>query len=168
MRDIVRRTKEQLRQRLSEKEKAPERQARQPSTQPLQSVDGILKSAARLGTVAFMYWAAQTVGDLWSKAKREVEDEQRAARNERKAARDLEETKKRQDEQDTASIRRQISKDFVDRERKNLPTIPKSVRGRWEGHVFIPYDLPTPANSGKGSAKTQGKALPKAPKSTGG
>ena len=170
MRELLNRTKEKLRQRRTEKEPPPSSAAQNPKT--LQSVDGIMNSAARLGTLAFAIWAAKTVGELWNASKQALEDERRAERNKEKARRDLAETQKRSDEKDTESIRREISKDWVDRERKNLPPAPKSIRGHWEGHVFIPNEQPDKADREAGHAK--GKAAKPSnkakgtPKATGG
>lgn len=157
MRELLNRTKERLRVRRAENE-ASSSSVQSPKT--LQSVDGIMSSTARLGTLAFAVWAAKTVGELWKASKQAIEDEQRAARNEEKARRDLAETQKRSDEKDTAAIRRDIRKDWVERERKNLPPAPKSIRGHWEGHVFIPNEQP-----GKAAPGTSG-ARPKSPTKT--
>ncbi|HNN96714.1 MAG TPA: hypothetical protein PKI03_30805 [Pseudomonadota bacterium] len=158
MRELLNRTKERLRARRAEKDSPPSSAAQNPND--LQSVDGIMNSAARLGTLAFAVWAAKTVGEIWNAGKKELEDERRAARNEEKARRDLAETQKRSDEKDTAAIRRDIRKDWVERERKNLPPAPKSIRGHWEGHVFIPNEQP-----GKAAPGTSG-ARPKSPTKT--
>jgi len=170
MRELLNRTKERLRQRRTDKATPPSSAAQDSKT--LQSVDGIMNSAARLGTLAFALWAARTVGELWNASKQALEDERRAERNEEKARRDLAETQKRSDEKDTESIRRDIRKDWVDRERKNLPPAPKSIRGHWEGHVFIPNEQPDKAAQVGGRAKARAaKPSNKAkgtPKATGG
>lgn len=155
MRELLRRTKERLRTPRSDEERKPTPAAQNPKN--LESVSGIMQSAARLGTVALVYWAAKTVGDIWNQGKAELQDYEQAERNKRKASRDLAETKQRQDQKDTESIRRQIRQDFVDRERKNLPPAPKSIRGHWEGHVFIPNEQPDKKAQGKDKTK------PKAP-----
>ena len=153
MQELLNRTKEKLRQRRTEKESPPSSAAQNPKT--LQSVDGIMNSAARLGTLAFAIWAARTVGQLWNASKQAIEDERRAERNRDKARRDLAETQKRSDEKDTESIRREIRKDWIDRERKNLPPAPKSIRGHWEGHVFIPNEQPAKAAPEAGRAEAK-------------
>lgn len=157
MRELLNRTKEKLRSRRAEKDSPPNAAEQNPKT--LQSVDGIMNSAARLGTFAFAFWAAKTVGQLWNASKQAIEDERRAERNEEKARRDLAETKQRSDEKDTKAIRRQISEDWVNRERKNLPPAPKSIRGHWEGHVFIPNEQP--GKQAKGAGKSQSKPASK-------
>ena len=170
MRELLNRTKERLRPRRAENESPPKSAEQNPKT--LQSVDGIMNSAARLGTFAFAFWAAKTVSQLWNASKQAIEDERRAERNEEKARRDFAETQKRSDEKDTESIRRDIRKDWVDRERKNLPPAPKSIRGHWEGHVFIPNEQPDKAAQVGGRAKARAaKPSNKAkgtPKATGG
>ncbi len=170
MRELLNRTKERLRSRRAEKESPPNAAEHNPKT--LQSVDGIMNSAARLGTFAFAFWAAKTVGQLWNASKQAIEDERRAERNEEKARRDLAETQKRSDEKDTESIRRDIRKDWVERERKNLPPAPKSIRGHWEGHVFIPNEQPDKAAQDTGRARPRaakaGNKAKATPKATGG
>ena len=167
MRELVQRAKERLRSRQTSEEKGPAQGAQ--NTNTLESVNGLVKSATTLGTLAFTFWAVKTLGGLWNAAKQGIEDEQRAERNEEKARRDLAETKQRSDEKDTKAIRRQISEDWVNRERKNLPPAPKSIRGHWEGHVFIPNEQP--GKPAKGPSKSQPKPAtkPKTPaKATGG
>ena len=164
MRELVQRAKERLRPRENGEETAPAKGAH--NTNPLESVNGLMKSATTLGTFAFTFWAVKTLGGLWNAAKQGIEDEQRAERNEEKARRDLIETKQRSDEKDTKAIRRQISKDWVERERRNLPPAPKSIRGHWEGHVFIPNEQP--AKTAKAAGKSKPTAKPKTPaKATG-
>ena len=170
MRELLNRTKERLSQRRAEKESPPKSAEQDPKT--LQSVDGIMSSAARLGTIAFAIWAAKTVGTLWNASKQAIEDQRRAERNEEKARRDFVETQKRSDEKDTESIRQDIRKDWVDRERKNLPPAPKSIRGHWEGHVFIPNEQPGKAGQEVSRAKARpakaGNKVKATPKATGG
>jgi len=168
MRELVQRAKERLRPRQKGEESAPAKGAQ--NTNTLESVNGLVKSATTLGTFAFTFWAVKTLGGLWNAAKQGIEDEQRAERNEEKARRDLAETKQRSDDKDTKAIRRQISEDWVNRERKNLPPAPKSIRGHWEGHVFIPNEQPGKAAQEAGRAKARAakagnkaKATPKAP-----
>ena len=153
MRELLNRTKERLSQRRSGKASPPKSAEQDPKT--LQSVDGIMSSAARLGTIAFAIWAAKAVGTLWNASKQAIEDQRRAERNEEKARRDFAETQKRSDEKDTESIRREIRKDWIDRERKNLPPAPKSIRGHWEGHVFIPNEQPAKAAPEAGRAEAK-------------
>ena len=156
MRELLKQKKAQLQELLADRKSAGA--AKDPKT--LASVDGILNSAAKLGTGALVYWAAKSVGEIIRVAKQGIEDYERDARNGRKARQDLEETKKRQDEQDTEAIRQQVHKDLVDRAKKNLPPAPKSIRGHWEGHVFIPKEQP--AKAGKPAKPTKPKSAPKA------
>lgn len=167
MRELVQRTKQKLRARRESQDSRPALATQDPKT--LESVNGIMKSATTLGTLAFTLWAVKTLGGLWNAGKQELEDERRADRNKEKARRDLAETKQRQDEKDTQAIRRQISKDWVERERRNLPPAPKSIRGHWEGHVFIPNEKAgKPIQEGsKSKSKPAGQTKPSA-KATGG
>ena len=83
-------------------------------------------------------------------AKGEYDDMATAWRNEGKAFRDMQETLREQDEKDTADIRRQISDDWVERERSKVKLRPKSVRGHWEGNIFIPDEkIAQPGQPGK-------------------
>jgi hypothetical protein len=140
MKERFKDTRERLGQFLA-KGSTPDGKAAPPGRR-LESVDGILQSAATLGKVVFAYWAIQSARELWNSAKEGVKDAQRDARNEARATRDLADTKRRQDEKDTQEIEKGVGQDFIDRERKKLLPIPKSVRGHWEGHVFIPKDSP--------------------------
>lgn len=167
MRELVQRAKERLRPRQTGEETKPAKGAQ--NTNTLESVNGIMNSAKTLGAFAFTLWAVKTLGELWNAGKQEIEDERRAERNKEKARRDLVETKQRSDDKDTRAIRRQISKDWVDRERKNLPPAPKSIRGHWEGHVFIPNEQPGKPAQGAGKSQPKPAGKPKtSAKATGG
>lgn len=104
----------------------------------LNSADGILKSAATLGTLYLAYWAAKSIMSALQGAKGGLEDMASAWRNEGKASRDMQETLRRQEEKDTKQIRKNISDDWIERERSKVKLRPTSVRGHWEGNVFIP------------------------------
>ena len=113
------------------------------------SVDGVFKSVSTLATVFLAYWAGNKLLGALKTAKGEYDDIAAAWRNEGKAFRDMQETLRQQDEKDTADIRRKISDDWVERERSKVKLRPKSVRGHWEGNVFIPNENPEkPGNLG--------------------
>jgi hypothetical protein len=101
----------------------------------LQSADGIAKSVKSLATLYLLYRAATTISGFLRK-RDEASD--RAERNEDQARRDLIETKQLQDKKDTAAIHQQVREAFTNRERAKVRFRPKSVRGHWEGNVFIP------------------------------
>lgn len=106
------------------------------------SVDGVLKSVSSLATVFLAYWAGNKILGALKTAKEEYDDIATAWRNEGKAFRDMQETLRQQDEKDTADIRKKISEDWVERERSKVKMRPKSVRGHWEGNIFIPEEKP--------------------------
>jgi predicted patatin/cPLA2 family phospholipase len=116
-----------------------------------QAVDGLLKSVSSLATVFLAYWAGNKILGALKSAKGEYDDLAAAWRNEGQAFRDTQETLRRQDEKDTADIRSKISQDWIERERSKVKLRPKSVRGHWEGRVFIPDQ--TPAKPGKSQRK---------------
>jgi hypothetical protein len=160
MKDRIQRATERVSHFLAERDERPRRtglaDTRRAASGPssLESVGGILGSVATLGKIGFAYWAVQTVRSLWNSAKEGIEEEQRAERNRERAARDLADTKRRQEEKDTQEIQQGVRQDFIDRERKKFLPVPKSVRGHWEGHVFIPKE--SPGKPGKPAKQTQG------------
>ena len=110
----------------------------QERTKKEESFTGILDAAARIGTVAVAFYVARSIVGAVKQTKGGIEEIADAWRNQGKAERDMQRTLREQDEKDTKQIRKDISDDQVERERKKLKFRDKSVRGHWEGNVFIP------------------------------
>ena len=108
-----------------------------------ESVTGLLDAAARIGSVAIAFYIARSVFGAVKQTKGGLDEIADAWRNQARAERDMQRTLREQDEKDTKQIRKDISDDQVDRERKMLKFRDKSVRGHWEGNVFIPTVEPT-------------------------
>ena len=140
MRELLSQKKEDLRRRFSDREIGSESRTQGPKT--VESVNGIMQAAARLSTVALVFWVAKSIKGAVKDAQGGFDDIAAAWRNQGKAERDMKETQRQQDEKDTAQIRKDISHDQVERERAKVKFRPKSVRGHWEGNVFIPNEEP--------------------------
>ena len=108
-----------------------------------ESFTGILDAAARIGSVAVAFYIARSVVGAVKQAKGGFDEIADAWRNQGKAERDMQRTLREQDEKDTKQIRKDISDDQVERERKKLKFRDKSIRGHWEGNVFIATAEPT-------------------------
>lgn len=108
-----------------------------------ESVTEIVDAAARVGTVAVIFYIAKNIVGAVKQTKGGLDEIADAWRNQAKSERDMQRTLREQDEKDTAKIRKDISRDQVERERAKLKFRDPNVRGRWEGNVFIPYvELP--------------------------
>ena len=103
-----------------------------------ESFTGIADAAARIGSVALAFYIAKSVVGAIKQTKGGLDEIVDAWRNQGKAERDMQRTLHEQDEKDTKQIRKGISDDQVERERKKLKFRDKRVRGHWEGNVFIP------------------------------
>ena len=111
----------------------------QERTKKEESVTGILDAAARIGSVAIAFYIARSIVGAVKQTKGGIDEIADAWRNQGKAERDMQRTLREQDEKDTKQIRKDISSDQVERERKKLKFRDKSIRGHWEGNVFIPF-----------------------------
>ena len=120
--------------------KETESEKRESARGNLQAVEGILQSAARL---TLIYIAAKSIAGLRSFFEKQrmqhAQDEWTLDR----ARKDLIDTMRHQDEQDRQNLEEELRKTQVERERNKVRFRPKSVRGHWEGHVFIPRESPT-------------------------
>ena len=125
----------QLGQNRRAPEAAPPKSTATSGLEALGSVEGITKSAAQLFGLWLLYKAVPPIVGYFRDLK---EDRDHTEAENDRARRDLVETKQREDKKDTAAIHKQIREEWADRERRKLPPRPKSVRGRWEGNVFIP------------------------------
>ena len=103
----------------------------------LQSVEGILQTATRLSLLYIVYKAATSLSAFW---RDQQEESARIERNRARARKNLVDTQHRQDEQDTTEIHQGIRNSFLNRERNKVRFRPQSVRGHWEGNVFIPQE----------------------------
>ena len=105
----------------------------------LQAVEGILQSAARL---TLIYIAAKSIAGLRSFFEKQRMQHAQDEWNLDRARKDLIDTMRHQDEQDRQKLEAELRKTQVERERNKVRFRPKSVRGHWEGHVFIPLESP--------------------------
>ena len=129
-------------------------QERERNAPRAESVTGLADAAARIATVAVVYYIAKTVIGAVKQTKGGIDEIADAWRNQAKAERDMQRTLREQDEKDTAKIRKEVSDDQVERERAKLKFRDKSVRGHWEGNVFIPTVEPAkPPKAPQGTRK---------------
>ena len=105
----------------------------------LQAVEGILQSATR---ITLIYLAAKSLGGLRSFFEKQRMQRARDDWNLDRARKDLIDTMRHQDEQDRQKLEEELRKTQLERERNKVRFRPKSVRGHWEGHVFIPRESP--------------------------
>ena len=153
MREFLNQNREKLRQILSEREAGSERPKR--DAKPVESVSEMMQAAARIGTVAFAFWVAKEIKGAAKGAKGSFDEITDAWRNQGKAERDMKETLRKENEKDTAKIRKDLSDDQVERERKKVKFRPKGVRGHWEGNVFIPNVEPSKRPRASKAARDQ-------------
>ena len=105
----------------------------------LQAMDEILKSATHL---TLIYLAAKSLAGIRSFFEKQRMQRARDDWNLDRARKDLIDTMRHQDEQERQKLEEELRKTQVERERNKVRFRPKSVRGHWEGHVFIPRESP--------------------------
>jgi hypothetical protein len=107
-----------------------------PPLAALQSAEGLTKSVTALAGMYLVYRLASAVSEYVRDTKA---DNDEAERRRDRARKNFVETQIEQDKKDTLAIKRQIRESFAERERAKVRFRPKSVRGHWEGNVFVPY-----------------------------
>ena len=120
--------------------KESESEKRESARGNLQALEGILQSAARLTLICI---AAKSIAGLRSFFEKQRMQHAQDEWNLDRARKDLIDTMRHQDKQDRQKLEAELRKTQVERERNKVRFRPKSVRGHWEGHVFIPQELPT-------------------------